>query len=79
MDPLLKAQEDAKRPVLDAIVEFARISKLDTIAEGVETLAECQALAGMGCDMVQGYLISKPLEAAAFGEWRHARQDKAKS
>ena len=63
----------------DAQIDMAREMRLSTVAEGVETLAECQTLADMGCDIVQGYLISKPLEAAAFGEWRQARQDKAQA
>jgi EAL domain-containing protein (putative c-di-GMP-specific phosphodiesterase class I) len=33
----LRAKGDAKRPVLDAIIHFARESGLSTIAEGVET------------------------------------------
>ena len=67
------------RIMVQSMIDMAREMRLSTVAEGVETLAECQTLADMGCDIVQGYLISKPLEAAAFGEWRQARQDKAQA
>jgi EAL domain-containing protein (putative c-di-GMP-specific phosphodiesterase class I) len=33
------------------------------IAEGVETLAERDALVSLGCDLLQGYLIGKPARA----------------
>jgi len=33
---------------------------LEVIAEGVENLEEFNILRGLGCDKIQGYLISKP-------------------
>ena len=36
------------------------------VAEGVETEQEFQALAAMGCDCAQGWLISRPLFARAM-------------
>jgi EAL domain-containing protein (putative c-di-GMP-specific phosphodiesterase class I) len=35
------------------------------LAEGVETMAELEAVRAAGCDEVQGYLIGRPVEAAA--------------
>ena len=46
-----------------AIVQMARSLKLKTVAEGVETQAQLEALGKMGCDQFQGYLISHPLPA----------------
>jgi EAL domain-containing protein (putative c-di-GMP-specific phosphodiesterase class I) len=46
---------------------------LDIVAEGVETGEELRFLRSGGCDLVQGYLFSKPLSAADFarfvGDW----------
>jgi EAL domain-containing protein (putative c-di-GMP-specific phosphodiesterase class I)/GGDEF domain-containing protein len=39
------------------------------IAEGVEDHAVWTRLQAYGCDIAQGYLISKPFAAADFGDW----------
>jgi len=39
------------------------------IAAGVETAEAWNILKRLGCDMAQGYYMSPPLSAAAFGEW----------
>ncbi len=52
--------------ILQAIVEMARCLNLTVIAEGVETEYQFSVLEKTGCDMVQGYLLSKPLPAAAM-------------
>jgi diguanylate cyclase (GGDEF)-like protein len=42
---------------------------LSVVAEGVETPAEMQWLVDHGCDIAQGYCISRPLPAQQFAEW----------
>ena len=49
--------------ITTAIIQMARSLKLETVAEGVETQAQMEALQGMGCDQFQGFLISHPLPA----------------
>ena len=39
--------------------------------------AEVDLLAQLGCDEAQGYFFSRPLPAAAFEEWLHARRASA--
>jgi EAL domain-containing protein (putative c-di-GMP-specific phosphodiesterase class I) len=36
------------------------------VAEGVETRAQLDRLAELGCDFIQGYLYSKPLHRDAM-------------
>ena len=43
------------------IVQLGRTLRLRTIAEGIETQAQRQALLAMGCEFGQGYLFSRPL------------------
>ncbi|MBU1689980.1 MAG: EAL domain-containing protein [Gammaproteobacteria bacterium] len=49
-----------------AVIQLARSLGLKTVAEGVETAEQRQFLCGQGCDMLQGYWYSKPLDAASF-------------
>ncbi|HJV68263.1 putative bifunctional diguanylate cyclase/phosphodiesterase [Ideonella sp.] len=55
-----------------AVVQLAHGLNLSVTAEGVETEAQREALIAMGCDELQGFLISRPLPARALGQWLHA-------
>jgi diguanylate cyclase (GGDEF)-like protein len=44
-----------------AVIEMAHALELQVIAEGVENETQADQLLGMGCDMVQGYLFSRPI------------------
>ncbi|TQN44204.1 diguanylate cyclase (GGDEF)-like protein [Blastococcus colisei] len=48
-----------------AIVELAGTLGLLTVAEGVETTQQSETVAALGCDIAQGYLFSRPIEADA--------------
>jgi EAL domain-containing protein (putative c-di-GMP-specific phosphodiesterase class I) len=43
---------------------MAHTLNLSVVAEGVETEEQKRVLAGQGCDVMQGYLVSKPLPSA---------------
>ncbi len=45
---------------------------LTVVTEGVETSAQAAFLANVGCDLLQGYLFSKPLPAEALAPLLHA-------
>jgi EAL domain-containing protein (putative c-di-GMP-specific phosphodiesterase class I) len=47
--------------IVQAVMALARALKLKVVAEGVETAEQLAALRLYGCDMVQGYLFSKPV------------------
>lgn len=57
------------RSYLAAIVRFGHGLGLRIIAEGVEDVATVDLLAGLGCDLVQGFHVSKPLSASAMDTW----------
>jgi EAL domain-containing protein (putative c-di-GMP-specific phosphodiesterase class I) len=44
-----------------AIIEIGHSLKQDVIAEGVETREQLDFLRKRGCDIIQGYYISRPL------------------
>jgi diguanylate cyclase (GGDEF)-like protein len=60
------ADDASAEGVLSAILAIARTLRLRTVAEGIETVTQYRMLAGHGCREGQGYLFSKPLEAADF-------------
>lgn len=65
-DLLLK--KESKNTMLKAIFSIAKAYKLKTIAEGVEFAEQYQYINERGCDFVQGYLFSKPLNWSKFVE-----------
>lgn len=54
------------RAIVNALVTMAHGLELETIAEGVETEEQLEFVVENGCDAVQGYLLSRPLSAAAL-------------
>ncbi len=51
------------RSIVEAIVSLARALGLHTVAEGVETEEQFTILRTIGCDLIQGFLLSRPLPA----------------
>lgn len=49
--------------LLKNIVVLAKIYKLEVVAEGVETIEQFSILKEHHCDLIQGYLFSKPVPA----------------
>ncbi|HEX6640683.1 MAG TPA: EAL domain-containing protein, partial [Thermoanaerobaculia bacterium] len=52
--------------IITAVLMLANHLGLRTVAEGVETEEQSDFLRGHDCREIQGYLISKPLDAATF-------------
>ena len=58
--------------ILEAAVMLAHNMGIKAIAEGVENAEIYEFLRDIGCDLAQGFLISKPLPAAEFLKWHSA-------
>lgn len=65
-DLTIDADDEA---IVQVIINLAETLKFNTIAEGVETAAQLDALRGYGCNEVQGYLLSRPLPADDLAAW----------
>jgi diguanylate cyclase (GGDEF)-like protein len=57
------------RSLIAASIAMGHQLGMEVIAEGVETLDQLARLVELGCDMAQGYLISRPMAAAAVPRW----------
>jgi diguanylate cyclase (GGDEF)-like protein/PAS domain S-box-containing protein len=54
--------------IVRAIINLGHALDMTVVAEGVETKEQLQYLTALECDVVQGFLFSKPLSAKAFEE-----------
>ena len=61
--------------LVKAILAMAKGLDLKVVGEGVETQGQLSFLATQGCDLVQGYLLAKPMSGEAYSDYlsnRHA-------
>ena len=58
------AEEESATAICQAIVDLANALHIETTAEGVEHQSQLDALRGQGCSSIQGYLFSRPVNAA---------------
>jgi diguanylate cyclase (GGDEF)-like protein len=65
------AHDQRDRALVRSTVELGHALDLRVVAEGVEDEETYAFLARTGCDIVQGYYISKPLPPDQFTTWLH--------
>ena len=58
-----------RRGIVQAIVAIAHSLGMRVIAEGVETPLQLSIVRDLGCEEIQGFYLSKPLEAQAIAGW----------
>ncbi len=58
-------RERESAAIVHSIIHLGRALGLEVVAEGVETDAQVQALRVAGCSQLQGYHLSRPVDAAA--------------
>lgn len=63
--------------ILESSVDLARKLKLKIVVEGVETRAEWDLMAALGCDLAQGYFIGRPMAGADIADWALGWQRRA--
>ena len=66
--------DDRSIHVVRTVIRLAQGLSLKTIAEGVETVEQRDLLGRLGCDMIQGYLLSRPAPLPAILDWIAQRQ-----
>src|SRR6185436_789337 len=55
--------------IVRTIVSLAENMGMEVVAEGVETLAQLSQLRKLNCEYGQGYLFSRPVDAASIDSW----------
>ncbi len=58
-----------RQALLHSIVGIGQSLGLTVTAEGVENEAELACITASGCDLIQGYLLAKPMDGDAFETW----------
>ncbi|MCU1377695.1 MAG: putative Diguanylate cyclase/phosphodiesterase [Acidimicrobiales bacterium] len=63
------ATDESDLVIVRSIVDLGHNLGLRVVAEGVEDDAAWQHLAALGCDVVQGYILTRPLAPAQLETW----------
>jgi diguanylate cyclase (GGDEF)-like protein len=61
------------RQIVESTVKLANRLGLRVVAEGVEDEATAAEVTRMGADLIQGYLVARPLMVGTLDAWRAAR------
>jgi diguanylate cyclase (GGDEF)-like protein len=68
---MVNDEDDAT--IVRSTIDLGHNLGLKVVAEGVEDQATWDLLTAWGCDLAQGYFLSRPLPAPDFVAWLHAR------
>ena len=66
---------DANTKVVEAIIALGKAMDLEVVAEGVETDLQYAIVRRLGCDLVQGYFIARPMPAEQLRQWCGGYED----
>jgi diguanylate cyclase (GGDEF)-like protein len=64
---ILSDPEDAQ--ITSAVIALAQGLVIDCVAEGVEDIAQFHLLRELGCELIQGYLVCRPIDSDALMVW----------
>jgi EAL domain-containing protein (putative c-di-GMP-specific phosphodiesterase class I) len=68
------AQEASARAILESSVLLAKKLDMKVVAEGVEDQRDWDVVAEVGCDHVQGFIVSRPLPFPHLLKWLEQRK-----
>lgn len=67
------------RSIAESSIQLAHSLRLRTCAEGVETEADLDVMRALGCELVQGYFLCRPMPKAQLPEWAARQPERAVS
>ncbi len=62
-------KQEKMQKMINGMVQFGKSLDFQVTAEGVETNEQLELLRAMGCDSIQGYIISRPMSAPELEQW----------
>lgn len=65
----------ANTRVIEAIIALGKAMELEVVAEGVETAQQYAIVRKLGCDLVQGYFVARPMPAHELRKWCDGYED----
>ena len=65
-------ESEASMAIVAAAIELSHRLGLRVVAEGVETEGQYECLEALGCDLIQGYVVSRPVTASALASMMDA-------
>jgi len=69
-------EDNSDAAIVKSTIQLGRNLGLEVVAEGVETPNAWARLADMGCDLAQGYYLSRALDGSRFMGWLGAYEQK---
>jgi EAL domain-containing protein (putative c-di-GMP-specific phosphodiesterase class I)/GGDEF domain-containing protein len=73
------SENTSSKHIVEAAINLAHGLEMKVVAEGVEDKASYDFLAGLGCDIAQGYFISHPVPASQIPVWFETHNGKSLS
>ena len=65
-------RDASDRAIVRSTIDLAHHLGMEVVAEGVDSVRALDELRALGCQLAQGFLISPPLPAEEFDQWRAA-------
>ncbi len=59
----------SQRRLVSSIIEIGRSQNIDIVAEGVETMEHAKILKDLGCHLLQGYALARPMTSEQLIEF----------
>jgi EAL domain-containing protein (putative c-di-GMP-specific phosphodiesterase class I) len=69
------AEDQVDRAIVRSTVNLAHSMGMRVVAEGVEDQATWDVLVALGCDIAQGYYLSRPVSAQDLERWLDERKE----
>ncbi|AGB45263.1 diguanylate cyclase (GGDEF) domain-containing protein [Mesorhizobium australicum WSM2073] len=63
-----------QRRLVSSIIEIGKSLGIEVVAEGVETMEHARILKDLGCDLLQGYALGRPMDAKALERFAQSRK-----
>jgi len=72
-------EHPANAAIVHSVIDLGHNLGLRVVAEGVETAEVLAHLSDRGCDLVQGYLLSRPIPLGTLAEWLAAERTRGRT